>query len=151
MRDSRFPRSVQLVARMIQPRCVIHDSLVTCIPIHDQITHGTLFNPFPAFPISCNKLHATIHDQPTHRTLFNPFGYSQFRASRCTTEPRTVRNKVRWFLREFFQTTYYQPSRALFISCNKLHATILAWIQTEKPCLTLQGHYDLSRINRVER
>ena len=24
----------------------------------------------------------------------------------------------------FFQTIYYQPSRALFISCNKLHATI---------------------------
>ena len=33
-------------------------------------------------------------------------------------------NKVRWFWEVFFQPTYYQPSSALFISCNKLHATI---------------------------
>ena len=36
-----FECSVQLVARMNQPRCVIHDSLVACISMHDQTTHGT--------------------------------------------------------------------------------------------------------------
>ena len=36
-----FECSVQLVARMIQPRYVIHDSLVACISMHDQTTHGT--------------------------------------------------------------------------------------------------------------
>ena len=46
------------------------------------------------------------------------------RASWYTTKSITAWNKVRWFLRVFFQTTHYQPSRALFISCNKLHATI---------------------------
>ena len=36
-----MPRSVQLVARMIQPRYVIRDSLVMCISMHDRITYGT--------------------------------------------------------------------------------------------------------------
>ena len=41
----------------------IHDFVQqVAATIHDQTTHGTLFNPFPAFPISCNKLHATIYD-----------------------------------------------------------------------------------------
>ena len=51
-----------------------------------------------------------------------------FRATSCTLRstinPRMERNKVRWFLREFFQTTHYQPSRALFISnvaCILMH------------------------------
>ena len=101
MRNSRFPRSVQLVARTNQPRYAIHDSLVACILMHDRTTHGTLF---------------TLSE------------YSRFRATSCTLRstinPRTERNKVRWFLRVFFQTTHYQPSRALFISnvaCNLLH------------------------------
>ena len=96
-----MPRSVQLVARTNQPWYVIHDSPVACILMHDRTTHGTLF---------------TLSE------------YSRFRATSCTLRstinPRTVRNKVRWFLREFFQTTHYQPSRALFISnvtCNLLH------------------------------
>ena len=206
-----------LMHERFNPDTRFTDFLVTCILMHER------FNLGACLMISCNKLHATIHDQITHGTLFNPFGHFRFRASRCTlrsrtkprTEryltfsdihnfvqqvarydprstharyeikcgdfcvcffkqhiinrqerysfratsctlrstinPRTVRNKVRWFLRVFFQTTHYQPSRALFISCNKLHATILAWIQTEATCLALQGHYDLSRINTVER
>ena len=101
MRNSRFPRSVQLVARKIQPRYAIHDSLVACILMHDRTTHGTLF---------------TLSE------------YSRFRATSCTLRstinPHTERNKVRWFFRVFFQTTYYPPSRTLFISnvaCILMH------------------------------
>ena len=69
-----------------------------------------------------------MHDRTTHGTLFTLSEYSRFRATSCalrsTINPHTERNKVRWFLRVFFQITHYQPSRALFISCNKLHATI---------------------------
>ena len=43
-------------ARMNQPRYVIHDSLVTCILMHER------FNLGACLTISCNKLHATIHD-----------------------------------------------------------------------------------------
>ena len=94
-------RSVQLVARIIQTPVRDSQILVACISMHDRTTHGTLF---------------TLSE------------YSRFRATSCTlrftTEPRTERNKAWWFLREFFQTTHYQPSRALFISnvaCNLLH------------------------------
>ena len=73
-----FECSVQLVARMIQPRYVIHDSLVACILMHER------FNLGACLMISCNKLHATIHDQITHGTLFNPFGHFRFRATSCT-------------------------------------------------------------------
>ena len=62
MRNSRFPRSVQLVARKIQPWYVIHDSHVACNLLHER------FNLGASFTISCNKLHATIYDQPTHGT-----------------------------------------------------------------------------------
>ena len=78
-----FECSVQLVARMNQPRYVIRDSLVACNLLHDRTTQGTLFNPFPAFPISCNKLHATMHDRITHGMLFNPFGYLRFCVTGC--------------------------------------------------------------------
>ena len=40
-----LPRSVQLVARMINLDAQFTISLVACISMHDQITHGTLFNP----------------------------------------------------------------------------------------------------------
>ena len=49
---------------------------------------------FRIFTISCNKLHTTIHDQPTHGTLFNAFEYSQFRASRCTLRFTISCNKL---------------------------------------------------------
>ena len=144
-----FECSVHLDARKIQPRYAIHDSLVACILMHDRTTHGTLFtlSEYSRFrATSCTLRSTTKPRTERYLTLFRHF---RFRATSCTLRstinPRTVRNKVRWFLREFFQTTHYQPSRALFIS------TILAWIQTEATCLTLQGHYDLSRINAVER
>ena len=47
--------------------------LVACILMHEQITHGTLFNPFGVFVISCVACNL-LHDQTTHGTLFNPFG-----------------------------------------------------------------------------
>jgi len=56
-----------------------------------------------------------MHDRITYGTLFNLFEHSQIRATSCTLRST--------------------------ISCNKLHATIQAWIQTEATCLTLQGHY----------
>jgi len=52
---------------MNQPQCVIHDSLVACILLHER------FNLGACLMISCNKLHATMHDQPTHGTLFTLF------------------------------------------------------------------------------
>ena len=36
---------------------------------------------------------------------------------------------MRWFWEVFFQPTYYQQSSALFISCNKLHATIYDFLR----------------------
>ena len=67
----RFPRSVQLVARIIQPRYVIHDSLVACILMHDRITYGTLFNLFEHSQIratSCT-LRSTISCIKMHATI----------------------------------------------------------------------------------
>ena len=97
---------------------MIYDSLVTCILMHER------FNLGACLTISCNKLHATISGFVQQVARYDP----RFRATSCTLRstinPRMERNKVRWFLREFFQTTHYQPSRALFISCNELHATI---------------------------
>ena len=64
-----------------QPSRALFISNVACNLLHDRTTQGTLFNPFPAFPISCNKLHATMHDRITHGMLFNPFGYLRFRVT----------------------------------------------------------------------
>ena len=91
--DSRFPRSVQLVARMIHK----------------------------GNEIKCGDFCVCFFKQ---RIINRQERYS-FRATSCTLRST--------------------------ISCIKMHSTILAWIQTEATCLTLQGHYDLSRINRVER
>ena len=41
-----LPRSVQLVARMINLDAQFTISLVACILMHDQTKHGTLFSPF---------------------------------------------------------------------------------------------------------
>ena len=124
--DLWFPCSVHLDARQNQPqheiKCgdfLVHFrqrnhppsralfiSNVACNLLHDRTTQGTLFNPFPAFPISCNKLHATMHDQITHGTLFNPFGHFRFRASRCTlrstTNPRTERYLILSDISDFY-------------------------------------------------
>ena len=79
-----FECSVQLVARIIQPRYVIHDSLVACILMHDRITYGTLFNLFEHSQIratSCT-LRSTINPRTErYLTLFRHF---RFRATSCT-------------------------------------------------------------------
>ena len=111
-----------------QPSRALFISNVACNLLHDRTTHGTLFtlSEYSRFrATSCTLRSTTEPRTERYLTLFRHF---RFRATsctlRCTTKPRTERNKVRWFLRVFFQTTHYQPSRALFISCNKLHATI---------------------------
>ena len=119
MRDSRFPCSVHLDARKIQPRCVIHDFLVACNLLHERFNPDTWFS-IPSwrafwctkdltsvraswfratsctlrFPVSCIKMHATIYDFVHQDARYDP----RFRASRCTLR--------------------------FMISCNKLHAAI---------------------------
>ena len=136
MRDSRFPCSVHLDARKIQPRYADSRFPRSVQLVARMIHKGN--------EIKCGDFCVCFFKQH----IINRQERYSFRATSCTLRStinlRTVRNKVRWFLREFFQTTYYQPSRALFISnvacnllhewfnlgaclmisCNKLHATI---------------------------
>ena len=51
----------------------------------------------------CNKLHATIHDQPTHGTLFNPFGHFRFRATSCTLRSTISCIKMHATIHDFVQ------------------------------------------------
>jgi len=135
-------RSVQLVARpnhtqnVISPFRAFTISFVACNLLHDQTTHGTLFNlscihdffrsmqlvarpnhaqnvisPFRAFTISCVACNL-LHEQTTHGALFNLSGIHDFvRSVYLDTRPNHAQSLI-------------YPFRTFMISCNKLHATI---------------------------
>ena len=117
------PRSVQLVARINPSWNVIY--------------------LFRALAISCNKLHATIydflvacilmHDGTTHGrylTLSDIHNFVQQVARYDLWFPYSVHLDVR----PNYARNIIYLFRALTISCNKLHATILSHAQNEIKC-----------------
>ena len=77
--------------------------------------------------------------------------------ARYDLRPNHARNEIKRgdFCVSFFkQRIINRQERYSFraTSCTlRFMISCVACIQTEATCLTLQGHYDLSRINRVER
>ena len=86
-------------------------------------------------------------------------GISDFvqQVARYAPRPNHARNEIKCgdFCVCFFrQDIIHCHERYSFraTSCTlRFMISCVAWIQTEATCLTLQGHYDLSRINTVER
>ena len=103
--------------------CALFISRVVRILMHDRINHG-MKQSAVIFPCISDNVSSTVKSviyfvqQVARYDLWFP----------CSVHLDARQNQpqheiVRWFFRAF-QTTYHPPSRALFISCNKLHATM---------------------------
>ena len=129
------------VARMNQPQCVIHDSLVACNLLHDRTTQGTKKSAV-IFPCISDNVSSTVKSvihfecsvQLVARMIQPRYAIHRFPRNvhfdARKIQPRCVPHDfVQQVARYDFRFRASRCTLRFMISCIKMHATIYDFVQ----------------------